>query len=98
MLRRCLWGERTSNNNDNDSNDINESEHENEGINCVAFPEDGAAKWFSGMFDDLFEQGLCTKVVCGKTRIGEQRLVTVQVGDPQRRNVLIVNNLVQTEN
>jgi len=61
-------------------------------ITTVAFPDDGAAKRFSHYFtDDRFDV-----VVCGKVRNGDQRVVTVQDGDPAGKDVIVVDDLVQT--
>ena len=46
-----------------------------QGVDCVAFPDDGAAKRFGGMFASL---GLHV-VTCGKTRDGDERIVSIQV-------------------
>ena len=44
-------------------------------IDCIAFPDDGAAKRFGAMFKGLgFEI-----VTCGKTRDGDKRVVYIQV-------------------
>lgn len=62
-------------------------------IDCVAFPDDGAAKRFSAMFQDM---GL-EIIVCGKTRgEGDQRNVVIQDGDANGRHIVIVDDLVQT--
>lgn len=61
-------------------------------INCVAFPDDGAAKRFGSMFNGL---GL-EIVTCGKTRDGDKRVVYIQDGDAKGKNVVIVDDLVQT--
>jgi len=62
-------------------------------IDCVAFPDDGAAKRFQALFQDMGVE----IVVCGKTRgEGDQRSVVIQDGDPKGRNVVIVDDLVQT--
>jgi phosphoribosylpyrophosphate synthetase len=61
-------------------------------INCIAFPDDGAAKRFGSMF-----KGLGLEIVtCGKTRNGDKRVVTIQDGDCKGKNVVIVDDLVQT--
>ena len=65
---------------------------ERRGVDCVAFPDDGAAKRFSSMFEPL---GL-EVITCGKTRDGEARAVVIQDGDPEGRHVVIVDDLVQT--
>ncbi|CAM9564493.1 unnamed protein product [Pylaiella littoralis] len=61
-------------------------------IDCIAFPDDGAAKRFAHMFADL---GYHT-VICGKVRDGETRSITIQDGDPAGKNIIIVDDLVQT--
>lgn len=62
-------------------------------IDCVAFPDDGAAKRFSAMFQDM---GL-EIIVCGKTRgEGDQRNVVIQDGDANGKHIVIVDDLVQT--
>jgi ribose-phosphate pyrophosphokinase len=61
-------------------------------IDCIAFPDDGAAKRFGSMFKGLgFEI-----VTCGKTRDGDKRVVTIQDGNCKGKNVVIVDDLVQT--
>jgi len=61
-------------------------------INCVAFPDDGAAKRFAHMFESLGME----VVICGKVRDGEKRIITVQDGNPAGKNVVIVDDLVQS--
>jgi phosphoribosylpyrophosphate synthetase len=62
-------------------------------INCVAFPDDGAAKRFSALFMDCNVE----IVVCGKTRgEGDLRTVVIQDGDVDGKHVVIVDDLVQT--
>ncbi|KAJ8601844.1 hypothetical protein CTAYLR_002644 [Chrysophaeum taylorii] len=62
------------------------------GIRTVAFPDDGAAKRFKHFFSpDDFDI-----IVCGKLRDGDDRVVTVQDGDPKDKRVVIVDDLVQT--
>jgi len=61
-------------------------------IDCIAFPDDGAAKRFGSMF-----KGLGYEIVtCGKTRDGDKRVVNIQDGNPKGKNVVIVDDLVQT--
>lgn len=63
------------------------------GIDCVAFPDDGAAKRFSAMFGDMDLE----LIVCGKTRgEGDTRNVVIQDGDGSGRHIIIVDDLVQT--
>mmetsp|Transcript_30035 Transcript_30035/g.35684 ORF Transcript_30035/g.35684 Transcript_30035/m.35684 type:complete len:336 (-) Transcript_30035:16-1023(-) len=63
----------------------------NTNIDTVAFPDDGAAKRFGTLFPDY------PIIVCGKTR-GENnsRKVVIQDGDVQGKNIVIVDDLVQT--
>lgn len=63
-------------------------------INCVAFPDDGAAKRFSHMFESLGME----VIICGKLRDGDRRLITVKDGDPTNKNIVIVDDLVQSGN
>lgn len=61
-------------------------------ITTIAFPDDGAAKRFSSFFSpELFDI-----IVCGKVRDGEERVVTIQDGDPNGKRVVIVDDLVQS--
>jgi len=64
-----------------------------EGIaNCIAFPDDGAAKRFKPLFDyDKYQL-----VTCGKTRDGDTRKVVIQDGSAKGKHVVIVDDLVQT--
>jgi phosphoribosylpyrophosphate synthetase len=60
-------------------------------IDCVAFPDDGAAKRFSALFMDH------EIVVCGKTRgEGDKRSVIIQDGTAKGKHIVIVDDLVQT--
>lgn len=62
-------------------------------ITAVVFPDDGAAKRFSDMFKST---GSFEVIVCGKTRVGDKRIVHVQDGSAEGKNVVIVDDLVQT--
>lgn len=66
-------------------------ELQNSDIDCIAFPDDGAAKRFGHMF-----KGFGEVVVCGKIREGDARRISIQDGDPRGKNVLIVDDLVQS--
>ena len=62
-------------------------------IDCIAFPDDGAAKRFAALLRDTGAE----TVVCGKTRgEGGARRVVVQDGNAAGRHVVIVDDLVQT--
>ena len=62
-------------------------------IDCVGFPDDGAAKRFSALFQDLDLE----IIVCGKTRgANEERNVVIQDGNAQGKTIVIVDDLVQT--
>ena len=56
----------------------------------MVFPDDGAAKRFKPLFKGY------DIVVCGKVRDGDKRIVRIQDGDPERKHVVIVDDLVQT--
>ncbi|GMI08183.1 hypothetical protein TrRE_jg9260 [Triparma retinervis] len=62
------------------------------GIDCVAFPDDGAAKRFGELFNDMDVE----IVICGKVRDGEKRSVKIQEGVAAGKNIVIVDDLVQT--
>jgi ribose-phosphate pyrophosphokinase len=57
---------------------------------AIAFPDEGAMNRFGKMFNayDL--------IVCGKKRNGNQRDVRIISGDPSKRHVCIIDDLVQT--
>jgi ribose-phosphate pyrophosphokinase len=62
-------------------------------INCIAFPDDGAAKRFSSMFANTSLE----TVICGKTRgPNNERNIRIQEGDVEGKHVLIIDDLVQT--
>jgi ribose-phosphate pyrophosphokinase len=62
-------------------------------INCVAFPDDGAAKRFGAYFENMDME----IIVCGKTRgIGDVRSVVIKDGHAKNRHIVIVDDLVQT--
>jgi len=66
---------------------------EQSNVDCVAFPDDGAAKRFSSMFTDMNIE----IIVCGKTRgVGDKRIVTIQDGSAEGKHIVIVDDLVQT--
>jgi phosphoribosylpyrophosphate synthetase len=65
-------------------------------INCIAFPDDGAAKRFASFFMNHRDTMNMEMVTCGKTRDGDKRIVIIQDGQPYEKNVLIVDDLVQT--
>lgn len=62
-------------------------------VNAIAFPDDGAAKRFSSLFEDMEME----VIVCGKTRgEGDTRTVVIQDGDARGKHIVIVDDLVQT--
>lgn len=62
-------------------------------VDCVAFPDDGAAKRFMAFFEEMDVE----VIVCGKTRgEGDVRTVVIQDGDANGKNIVIVDDLVQT--
>jgi phosphoribosylpyrophosphate synthetase len=67
----------------------------NSAIDCIAFPDDGAAKRFARIFTELTDD--FEMVTCGKTRgEGDKRVITIQDGSCAGKRVLIVDDLVQT--
>eukprot|EP01040_Poterioochromonas_malhamensis_P007618 gene7618-8226_t len=62
-------------------------------ITAVVFPDEGAAKRYGKFFQQHSNLG---RIVCGKVRDGHQRIVTVQDGDAEGKEVVIVDDLVQT--
>jgi len=65
----------------------------NEGdIRTVAFPDEGAYKRFNAPF---VANGFDT-VVCGKKRVGDKRIVTINEGSPSGKRVIIVDDLVRS--
>lgn len=61
-------------------------------ISAVVFPDDGAAK----RFKHFFTSHGYDVITCGKHRAGSKRVVTIQDGDPSGKNVLLIDDLVQT--
>ena len=56
----------------------------------ICFPDAGAEKRFSSMFDGY------PHIICKKVREGDGRKVTIASGDPTGRHVIIVDDMVQT--
>ena len=61
-------------------------------ISCVAFPDDGAAK----RFGKFFHKAGFEVIICGKVRDGEKRIVRINEGQPSGKEIVIVDDLVQT--
>jgi len=57
---------------------------------AIAFPDDGARKRFGHFFPEL------PLILCDKRRNGDRRDVRITEGDPAGRNVVIVDDLIQT--
>lgn len=57
---------------------------------AVVFPDDGAAKRFGESFGDR------EKIVCIKVREGDNRFITIKEGDPEGKDVFIVDDLIRT--
>jgi len=62
-------------------------------ITAIAFPDDGAAKRFSRFFKS---NGFNEIIICGKKRDGDKRIVTILDGDCEGKEIIIVDDLVQT--
>lgn len=56
----------------------------------IVFPDDGAAKRFKDIFPDA------PRIICGKVREGEKRIVTIKEGNPVWKRVIIIDDLIQT--
>eukprot|EP01130_Rhizamoeba_saxonica_P005270 TRINITY_DN2116_c0_g1_i2.p1 TRINITY_DN2116_c0_g1~~TRINITY_DN2116_c0_g1_i2.p1 ORF type:complete len:236 (-),score=50.81 TRINITY_DN2116_c0_g1_i2:36-743(-) len=56
----------------------------------IAFPDEGACKRFGKMFPEH------ELVICGKKRKGDERIVAVIEGDCEGKQVIIVDDLVQS--
>lgn len=61
-------------------------------ITSICFPDDGAAKRFRSFFIDKGYE----IIICGKVREGEKRKVKIQDGVAEGKEILIVDDLVQT--
>jgi ribose-phosphate pyrophosphokinase len=57
----------------------------------ICYPDEGAKKRFRSLFGDSWD--VC---VCAKTRVGDKREVVLQEGDPAGRDVVIVDDMVQS--
>jgi len=57
---------------------------------AIAFPDDGARKRFSHMFDDY------PAILCDKRRQDGERRVVIQEGEPEGKNIVLVDDLIQT--
>jgi len=62
---------------------------------AIAFPDEGAFKRFHLLFNEV-EFGKTEIIICEKKRDGEKRVVDVKEGNPNDRDVVIVDDLVQT--
>jgi len=58
---------------------------------AIAFPDEGAFKRYNAQFPSNFE-----RIICTKTRSGDQRVVRIQEGQCGSKHVVIVDDLVQT--
>jgi ribose-phosphate pyrophosphokinase len=59
----------------------------------VVFPDDGAAKRFRKYLPTVPKE---RRIICWKERIGDKRVVTLKEGDPSGKDVIIVDDLIQT--
>jgi hypothetical protein len=57
---------------------------------AVAFPDEGAYKRFASFFQ------VQDKIVCAKRRDGDRRVIVIQEGDPNDKDILILDDLVRT--
>lgn len=69
---------------------VAEMRTENPKYDAIAFPDEGAGKRFKSFFPGF------PVIVCGKERIGENRIVTIQDGNPVGMRVLIVDDMIRS--
>lgn len=66
-------------------------------IDCIAFPDAGAHKRFSDLFDNTLDK--TKRVICGKVRSGDRRIVSIIEGHDalfSSKHVLIVDDMTRT--
>lgn len=56
----------------------------------IAFPDDGAAKRFKEAFPEN------ARIICDKVREGVNRIITIKEWDPDGKDVLLIDDLIQT--
>ena len=56
----------------------------------IAFPDDGADKRFHEAFPGH------DRIICAKVREGEKRIITIKEGNPAGKDIVIVDDLIQT--
>ncbi len=59
----------------------------------IVFPDDGAAKRFREYFPNVPDSH---RIICDKQRKGKDRIITIKEWDPKWKNVIIVDDLIQT--
>jgi ribose-phosphate pyrophosphokinase len=59
----------------------------------IVFPDDGAAKRFREYFPNVPEN---RRIICGKERVGDKRIITLKEWNPAWKDVVIVDDLIQT--
>ncbi|CAF1268716.1 unnamed protein product [Didymodactylos carnosus] len=62
---------------------------------AIAFPDDGAHKRYSHMFNSCDEKKY-EEIICSKIRQDDKRITTLQEGNPQGYHVIIIDDLVQS--
>nr|MDD3720392.1 ribose-phosphate diphosphokinase [Candidatus Gracilibacteria bacterium] len=56
----------------------------------IVFPDEGASKRFGKDFGEF------DTIVCSKVREGDKRVITIKEGDPKGKDVIIIDDLIQT--
>lgn len=56
----------------------------------IVFPDDGAKKRFGRDFENF------DTIICGKVRDGDKRVIQIKEWDPQGKDVIIIDDLIQT--
>lgn len=59
----------------------------------IVFPDDGAAKRFREYFPEVT---IDRRIICGKERAWDKRIITIKEWDPTDKDVIIVDDLIQT--
>ncbi|CAF1623589.1 unnamed protein product, partial [Didymodactylos carnosus] len=62
---------------------------------AIAFPDDGAHKRYSHMFNTCSDMKY-EQIVCSKVRLDDKRKTTLKEGNPKGYHVIIVDDLVQS--
>lgn len=59
----------------------------------VVFPDEWAAKRFRKYIPGVPQE---RRIICGKERVGDDRIVTIKEGDPRGKDCILIDDLIQT--